>query len=52
MTNGLVSLAMVDGLLLIVNGHSFRGIGAFLRAFVVNVRTSRGARRGLAAPRS
>lgn len=36
MHGGAVSMKMVDGLLLIVNGHFFKGIGKFLGGFVEN----------------
>jgi len=49
MTNGLVSTAMVEALLVVVNGHAFRGIGALVRAAVANNRMNRRLRRELAA---
>ena len=33
MTNGMVSMPMVEALLMIVNGRFFAGIGAFVREF-------------------
>ena len=36
MTGGAVSMAMVDGILLVVNGHFFRGIAKFIREWRKN----------------
>ncbi|HEY0218037.1 MAG TPA: glycoside hydrolase family 3 C-terminal domain-containing protein, partial [Cellulomonas sp.] len=47
MTNGMVSPAMVDGIVDIVNGHFFRGTGATLRAFLRNRRADRATLRRL-----
>ncbi|MEV7971757.1 glycoside hydrolase family 3 C-terminal domain-containing protein [Cellulomonas sp. NPDC089187] len=41
MTNGMVDLACIDGLVLIVNGHFFRGAGRTVAAFVHNWRANR-----------
>lgn len=41
MTGGMVSMDMVDGLLLVVNGHFFRGMGQVIKGFYVNRRENR-----------
>jgi beta-glucosidase len=41
MLAGAVSMKMVDGLLLIVNGHFFKGIGKFLGGYAENKKTAR-----------
>jgi len=33
MMNGMVSMKMVDDILLMVNGHAFRGLGRLVRDF-------------------
>ncbi|WP_084129424.1 glycoside hydrolase family 3 C-terminal domain-containing protein [Demequina sp. NBRC 110055] len=47
MTNGMVSPAMVDQIVRIVNGHFFRGAGALIGAFFRNQSTSRALKREL-----
>jgi beta-glucosidase len=41
MSGKAASLAMVDAILLIVNGHFFKGIGALVKAFFANLRSTR-----------
>lgn len=38
MTGGQVTMEMVDGLLLAVNGHFFKGINAFMKAYFKSIR--------------
>lgn len=47
MANGMVDDATVDGVLRIVNGHFFRGLGATVGAFVRNWRANRRTARAL-----
>lgn len=47
MTNGRVSMAMVDAILTIVNGRFLRGVGALARAAVQNARDNGKTRREL-----
>ena len=49
MTNGMVSMEMVEAIVTIVNGHFFRGVGALLRGYARNVRDNRVTRRELKA---
>lgn len=41
MTNGAVSMEMVDGMVLAVNGHFFRGLGKIIRGYFRNARANR-----------
>ena len=41
MTNGAVSMEMVDGMVLAVNGHFFRGFGKIIRGYFRNARANR-----------
>ncbi|WP_158372657.1 glycoside hydrolase family 3 C-terminal domain-containing protein [Cellulosimicrobium cellulans] len=50
MTNGMVDGAMVDGIVRVVNGHLWTGLGATLRAFVRNRRADRRTARELRGP--
>jgi len=49
MTNGAVSLHMVEALLLIVNGHFIRGVGGLIRASLRNRRANAQTRKALQA---
>lgn len=49
MTNGAVSLNMVESILLIVNGHFFRGAGALIRGSLRNRRANSQTRKALQA---
>ncbi|MFJ2300737.1 glycoside hydrolase family 3 C-terminal domain-containing protein [Oerskovia paurometabola] len=48
MTNGAMSMDMAEGLLTIVNGHFFRGVGALVSGFFRNRRATRRMRAELA----
>lgn len=41
MTQGMVSMKMVDGLLLFVNGHSLKGLGMIIAGFLSNQKKNR-----------
>ena len=41
MTNGAVSMEMVDGMVLAVNGHLFRGLGKIIGGYFRNARANR-----------
>lgn len=41
MTNGAVSMEMVDGMVLAVNGHFFRGLGKIIGGYFRNARANR-----------
>ncbi len=41
MTGGMVSMDMIQGLLIVVNGHFFQGMGRIIRGFFVNRRDNR-----------
>ena len=41
MTQGMVSMKMVDGLLLFVNGHSLKGLGMIISGFLSNQKKNR-----------
>ncbi|MBM9833520.1 glycosyl hydrolase, partial [Enterococcus faecalis] len=41
MTNGMVSMAMIDQLLIICNGHFFKGSFGLCRAFIRNKKLQR-----------
>lgn len=41
MTEGMVSMKMVDGLLLMINGHSLKGLGRILSGFFSNRKENR-----------
>ena len=41
MTGGAVSLEMVDGMVQVVNGHFFRGMGKIIGGFFRNSRANR-----------
>ena len=41
MTNGAVSMEMVDGMVLAVNGHFFRGLGKIISGYFRNARANR-----------
>jgi len=49
MTNGAVDMAMVEAIVMIVNGRFFRGVGALIRGYVTNVRRNAETRRELKA---
>ncbi|MGO4784713.1 glycoside hydrolase family 3 C-terminal domain-containing protein [Cryobacterium sp. W22_MBD10_FK3] len=49
MTNGAVSLDMVESILLIVNGHFFRGAGTLIRGSLRNRRANSQTRKALQA---
>ncbi|TFD83531.1 glycosyl hydrolase [Cryobacterium lactosi] len=49
MTNGAVSLQMVESMLLIVNGHFARGAGALIRGYLHNRRANTQTRKALRA---
>lgn len=49
MTNGTVSMQMVEAIVTIVNGHFFRGVGALIRGYVRNARENRATTRELKA---
>ena len=41
MTGGMVSMDMVQGMLLVVNGHFFKGMKEIIKGFLVNKRENR-----------
>lgn len=41
MTEGMVSMKMVDGLLYFVNGHSLKGLGTVISGFLSNQKKNR-----------
>jgi len=49
MTNGAVTMQMVEAIVMIVNGHFFRGVGALIRGAVRNARDNNTTRRELKA---
>jgi len=49
MTNGAVTMGMVEAIVMIVNGHFFRGVGALVSGFVRNARDNATTRRELKA---
>ena len=50
MSNGVVSAEMVDAILVVVNGHAFRGFAALVTAWLRALRSGRRLRRALASP--
>lgn len=49
MTNGAITMQMVEAIVMIVNGHFFRGVGALIRGAVRNARDNNTTRRELKA---
>ncbi|ROR73904.1 glycoside hydrolase family 3 C-terminal domain-containing protein [Bogoriella caseilytica] len=49
MTNGMVSMDMVEALLTVINGRHLRGVGRLITAALRNLRANRRTRRALAA---
>jgi beta-glucosidase len=49
MTNGAVSMEMVDSIVLLVNGHFLRGVGGLIRGFVRNARANKKTSKALQA---
>lgn len=41
MMNGMISMEMAEAILIIVNGHFFKGIGLFIRGYFKNIRNRR-----------
>ena len=41
MTNGAVSMDMVDGMILAVNGHFFKGLKKIIGGFFANARANK-----------
>lgn len=41
MTGGMVSMDMIEGVLLVVNGHFFKGMGGVISGFFANARANR-----------
>ena len=47
MTNGMVSMKMVDGMVEVVNGHFFRGMKKIIGGFLLNQRENKKYRKKL-----